>query len=86
MSSATSDRIIFPASMPLLYEKPQYVQGEHYYLSTGCFHGVHAHCQSGVNVEGEPKAPATCKFCPARGICPCHNPASHAALPAVIDE
>ncbi len=32
---------------------PIYVQGEHYYLSTSCFHGLHTYCGSDT-VAGEP--------------------------------
>jgi hypothetical protein len=46
--------------------------GTHLYLSTSCVHGVHEHCRSAVNVDGGPKAPGTCKHCPARCVCPCH--------------
>ncbi len=37
------------------------MMGEHYYLSTACLHGEHPQCR------------ATCKFCPAECICPCHT-------------
>jgi len=47
--------------------------GEHIYLSTSCLHDEHRHCRSAVNVEGGPKEPGTCKFCPARCICQCHE-------------
>ncbi len=68
------------------YDRPRYVQGEHFYLSTGCFHGVHEHCRSTRSVAGEYKEPATCKFCPARCICPCHFPAPESPLAAVTGE
>lgn len=44
----------------------------HTYLSTGCLHGRHDHCQAMVGTTGD-KRPATCKFCDARCICPCHT-------------
>jgi hypothetical protein len=44
----------------------------HVYLSTACLHGVHEHCQAMVGVNGE-KRPATCKFCEAHCVCPCHG-------------
>jgi hypothetical protein len=51
----------------------KYTAGEHYYLSTSCFHGVHEHCRSAVNIYGNPKEPGTCKWCPAVCICRCHH-------------
>lgn len=45
----------------------------HIYLSTGCLHGRHDHCNSSVNIAGGPKEPGVCKWCPARCICPCHR-------------
>jgi hypothetical protein len=33
----------------------------HTYLSTACFHGIHAECRKG------------CKFCGEHCICLCHN-------------
>ncbi len=48
------------------------VQG-HVYLSTGCLHGHHDHCNSSVNIEGGPKEPGVCKWCPARCVCRCHG-------------
>ncbi len=44
----------------------------HIYLSTGCLHDHHDHCRAAVGVAGA-KRPATCKFCDARCICPCHS-------------
>lgn len=44
---------------------------EHSYLSTGCFHGEHAYCQSMTGQQGE-KRPGRCKFCEARCTCSCH--------------
>ncbi|MFD3516265.1 hypothetical protein [Streptomyces sp. NPDC058657] len=43
----------------------------HVYLSTGCFHGEHAYCQSMTGQQGE-KRPGRCKFCEARCTCSCH--------------
>lgn len=45
----------------------------HVYLSTACLHGIHEHCQAKTNVEGEPKIPATCKWCSAPCVCECHG-------------
>lgn len=45
----------------------------HVYLSTGCFHGDHVYCQSGVRGDGGTKRPGRCKFCDARCICSCHS-------------
>lgn len=44
---------------------------DHEYLSTACHHGRHDYCAAMVGVQGE-KRPATCKFCDARCVCPCH--------------
>lgn len=52
---------------------PRFIAGEHYYLSTSCFHDVHQHCRSAINIDGDPKTPGTCKWCPAVCICPCHH-------------
>lgn len=60
---------------------PEFTHGEHYYLSTSCFHGVHEHCRSTLNMEGGKKEPGTCKWCPAECICPCHHEAKAAELP-----
>lgn len=46
----------------------------HSYLSTGCHHGEHAYCQGKTGQAG-PKKPATCKFCDAPCVCPCHQEA-----------
>lgn len=45
---------------------------EHTYLSTGCFHGDHAYCQSMTGLNGA-KRPAVCKFCQASCRCECHT-------------
>lgn len=45
----------------------------HVYLSTGCLHGEHWYCQSPNTSVGHNKKPATCKFCDAPCICPCHT-------------
>lgn len=47
--------------------------GEHVYLSTGCLHGNHGHCQARTSAAGKPKAPAQCKFCSAPCVCRCHT-------------
>lgn len=44
----------------------------HVYLSTGCFHGHHDYCQSHTGQSGA-KTPASCKFCSAPCVCPCHQ-------------
>ena len=44
----------------------------HTYLSTGCRHGRHDYCQSHTG-RSRAKAPASCKFCAAPCICPCHR-------------
>lgn len=44
----------------------------HTYLSTACLHDNHDHCRARENLQGEPKIPATCKWCGAPCICPCH--------------
>lgn len=46
--------------------------GEHVYLSTGCLHGEHGYCK-GTDGAAGPKKPATCKFCSANCVCPCHR-------------
>lgn len=48
------------------------LHGGHTYLSTGCLHGEHEHCQSMVGTQGE-KRPGRCKFCDATCICRCHG-------------
>jgi hypothetical protein len=45
---------------------------QHLYLSTACMHAIHEHCQATQNLEGEPKLPATCKWCAAPCVCRCH--------------
>lgn len=47
-------------------------EGGHRYLSTGCLHGEHGYCASMVGAQGVKRA-ATCKFCDARCVCPCHG-------------
>lgn len=44
----------------------------HVYLSTGCLHGEHTYCQARTGAVGA-KVPATCKFCAAPCVCPCHR-------------
>lgn len=39
--------------------------GAHDYLSTACHHHLHAHCR------------LSCKFCPARCRCACHETRTH---------
>lgn len=46
--------------------------GVHRYLSTGCWHGDHAYCQSMTGLNGA-KRPASCKFCQAACRCGCHD-------------
>jgi hypothetical protein len=46
--------------------------GVHRYLSTGCYHGDHAYCQSMTGLNGA-KRPASCKFCQAACQCECHT-------------
>ncbi len=46
---------------------------EHFYLSTGCLHGVHEHCNSSVSITGGSKVPGVCKWCPGLCVCPCHT-------------
>lgn len=55
----------------------------HQYLSTSCLHAtepgredLHGYCQSQTGSNGETqwaKTPASCKFCGASCICPCHK-------------
>lgn len=52
------------------YEKT--ADGQHRYLSTGCYHGHHDYCQA-VTGHAGPKVPATCKFCAAPCVCACHQ-------------
>jgi hypothetical protein len=54
--------------------------GEHIYLSTGCLHDKHAYCQAMVGAQGE-KRPASCKFCGAPCVCPCHPRRSEPSQP-----
>jgi hypothetical protein len=56
----------------------------HEYLSTSCLHAsepgredLHGYCQAKIGQAGE-KRPASCKFCAAPCICPCHTPAGKA--------
>jgi hypothetical protein len=44
----------------------------HVYLSTGCRHHEHGYCQSHTGLSGA-KTPASCKFCGAPCVCPCHK-------------
>jgi hypothetical protein len=44
----------------------------HRYLSTACHHGEHDYCAAPLRPDGTEKKPATCKFCEARCVCPCH--------------
>lgn len=53
----------------------------HVYLSTACMHGIHQHCQAGATQYGEEKVPATCKWCAAPCICPCHQ-----ASPTMLEQ
>lgn len=61
---------------------------EHIYLSTACLHGEHGYCVAPTVTRngrwstigpsysanpGDPKRPATCKFCNADCICFCHH-------------
>jgi hypothetical protein len=51
-------------------------EAAHEYLSTSCLHGEHGYCQSGTGSNGTTewaKTPASCKFCGASCICPCHG-------------
>ena len=48
----------------------------HEYLSTSCLHDEHVYCQSGTGSNGTTewaKTPASCKFCGASCVCPCHG-------------
>lgn len=45
----------------------------HEYLSTACLHGKHEHCKAKVNLEGDPKDPACCKWCAEPCVCECHR-------------
>jgi hypothetical protein len=47
----------------------------HVYLSTGCLHGEHGYCQANTGSNGT-KVPASCKFCAAACVCPCHREAT----------
>lgn len=65
----------------------------HVYLSTACLHGIHSHCHAITNLQGEPKLPATCKWCTAPCTCDCHTriPAPHQQhirdrLEALVDQ
>jgi len=49
-------------------------QGTHAYLSTSCLHGEHDYCSAADRPDGTAKTPATCKFCRAACLCPCHEP------------
>lgn len=44
----------------------------HLYVSTGCQHGEHGYCAGPERADGGDKLPATCKFCQASCLCPCH--------------
>ncbi len=54
----------------------------HEYLSTGCLHGRHDYCSNPTGAVGA-KAPAQCKFCSAKCLCPCHQPGGEDAVGAV---
>lgn len=51
---------------------PPPIRGLHSYLSTGCLHGRHSYCQ-GTDGQAGPKTPSTCKWCPAKCRCACHQ-------------
>lgn len=53
-------------------DSAELVNGEHYYLSTGCLHGQHSYCNSMTGYQGQ-KRPGQCKFCDAKCICLCHH-------------
>lgn len=58
----------------------------HLYLSTGCLHDQHDYCQSHTGLSGA-KRPASCKWCAARCVCPCHQQAAtEATEPDTEDE
>lgn len=50
--------------------------GPHRYLSTGCLHAEHGYCAGETRADGGTKVPASCKFCGAGCVCPCHTAAS----------
>ncbi len=55
-----------------MIDKVQHANGEHYYLSTACFHGLHSYCDAMTGYQGA-KRPAQCKFCEANCTCTCHH-------------
>lgn len=65
-----------------MIDAPTHMNGEHYYLSTACFHGLHSYCEAMTGMQGI-KRPAQCKFCPAGCVCQCHR---IAALTAQLTE
>ena len=68
-------------------DNPATSNDPHIYLSTGCYHGDHAYCQSMTGLAGA-KRPASCKKCGAKCICPCHRsaPAVSECGPACADQ
>lgn len=60
-----------PAMVAMIGDVLQIDCDEHVYLSTSCLHDEHEYCQSETGLLGQ-KVPASCKFCKADCICPCH--------------
>lgn len=54
-------------------DQPGPATAGHRYLSTGCWHGDHAYCQSMTGLNGS-KRPGECKHCQAKCTCGCHRP------------
>lgn len=60
------------ASARAVLDRPRTESSVHVYLSTGCYHGDHAYCQSMTGLAGA-KRPGECKKCAAKCICLCHR-------------
>ena len=67
-----SEGDVNPLAAGILADLDQDHGDGHIYLSTGCRHGNHDYCKAKTGAIGS-KAPATCKFCSASCICPCHE-------------
>ena len=58
---------ILAAALELIGAKVDVIlpDGTHLYRCTGHRHGITDHCDSGTRLDGQPKLPARCKWCPA---------------------
>ncbi len=79
------DRYLDPARLAEVVMAVLQDPGRHRYLSTGCLHGDHDHCNCAWTRDGQPKTPGVCKFCAAPCECGCHRPATDKPLTSVSE-